>query len=516
MGLTKSQAKTLKIVTELSKTYAYDPIAWVRDFIDFRGLHCDFLTDQQVEIAEAIISDKRVCVSAGGGVGKSAVAAMLCIWFESTHPYARIPTTAPSSNLLKDVLWAEISFWLRRCKLSPLFELKNGRLEIKGFGKDWYATARTVPKDSQYINDTMAGFHSGNLFFLVDEASGVPDAVYTAIEGAMTQPKSYILLISNPVSVGGYYFDTINDPQGKGAKYKVLFFDSRRSPLVSSEYEENIITRYGKDHPMYRAKVCGLPLETSDSIVVTPAEFDKVVSENKQHFTGDIAIGVDVGGESGGDLTVLCHKESDSIIRWEELPSVDEDYLYEHILMTVERLYRGKKVTVVPDCVGIGAGLYSRLRNSGRLNLIKFVGSEKDSRVALWESRYAGRSAKQRPQKPPTRFLNRRTEAYDNLKRVFHVLHFPVKTPERLKKELANLVFDFSKGPTQLEDKKSFKKRMQFSPDFADALMLACWADVTSDGVKETHVPAATQNILKNLMHRPSGSKFGKFQKFIT
>jgi hypothetical protein len=515
MALNKKQAKILRLVKEVSATYIDDPVGWIAKFIDFTGLRLDGITEQQSEIAVHLVLDKRVCVSAGGGIGKSAIAALICLWFLATHPFSRIPTTAPSSNLLKDVLWAEISFWLRRCKLSSIFELKDKRLEIKEFGKDWYATARTVPKDAQYISDTMAGFHAGFLLFLVDEASGVPDPVYTAIEGAMTQDESYTLLISNPVSVGGYYFDTIHDPHGKGKSYKVLFYDSRQSPLVDAAYEKNIIARYGKDHPMYRAKVCGLPLESSDSVIVTPAQFDEVLANNRAVHEGDIAIGLDVGGETGADSSIFCHKQGLSIVKWEEFPKVDEDFLFEHCLFLAEKLYKDRRVFIVPDCVGIGAGLYSRLRNSGRVNVIEFIGSKKETRIEEWEKRYSGRPVRGRPQKPPIKFLNRRAEGYFHLQKLFPALHLVAKPPERLKKELANLVFTFD-GPMALEDKKMWKKRMGFSPDYADSIMLACWPDISSGAATTAIVPPSTQKIMHSLMMKPHPkNKYGKYGKFV-
>ncbi|HPJ76326.1 MAG TPA: hypothetical protein PLS36_05765, partial [Clostridia bacterium] len=145
------QRKIRQIVKILNAKYAEDFHGWVRDNIDFSGLDFDDLTWQQIEIGNAIIHDKNVCVAGGGGIGKTAVAALLILWFLSSFLDAKIPTTAPSGKLLDDILWSEISTWLNRCKLKHLFELKSGKLQIKEF-KEWYAVARTVPRDGKQLN----------------------------------------------------------------------------------------------------------------------------------------------------------------------------------------------------------------------------------------------------------------------------------------------------------------------------------------------------------------------------
>ena len=484
----------LKICKTLSDKYKNDFKGFVDDAISFNGLKHKGLTWQQIEIADTLIRDRNVCVSAGGGIGKSGLAAMLTIWFLCTHPFSRIPTTAPTRKQLKDVLWSEISFWLRQCKYNKLFEPLSEKLYIKGF-EDWYAVARTVPKDANptSISDTLAGFHgkgSDDLLIIVDEASGVPDQVFTAIEGAMTS-GAYILLISNPVSTGGYYYDTINDPGGKGKAYKVLYYDSRQSPLVDKEFEQRIIDRYGKDSPMYITKVTGKPIALLESTVVAPERFDRITAANRLRFDGDILLSVDVGG-GGSDPAVFCHRQGYGIMRWDEYPSANPTSITDEIVKLWETLYRGKRFTCIIDGIGPGAGVVSNLQKLNLFPVVAFIGSEKSS--------------------TPSMYKNKRSEGFYRLSKTFDSLHFPAKPPERLKKELANLIFDFSEGPINMEPKKRFVGRLGFSPDHADALMMANSLDIASGSAIRPYVPAKKKSAL-NILTKDSrfGGKFSKF-----
>ena len=450
-----SKNDVFKICIELSKTYKDDFVGFVNDSINFDGLKHKGLTFQQDEIAEKLIENRNVCVSAGGGIGKSALAALLTIWFLPTHLYSRVPTTAPSRKQLKDVLWAEIAFWLNRCKYRKIYELFSERLLIKHH-PDWYAVARTVPKEGNAasINDTFAGFHGkgdDDLLLLVDEASGVPDPVFTAIEGAMTS-GAYVLLISNPVSTGGYYYDTISDPNGKGRSYKVLYYDSRESPLVDKDFEQRIIDRYGKDSAMYISKVTGRPIAQLETVVISPERFDRIVGANRTKFLGDVILSVDVGG-GGTDPAVFCHKIGKSIARWDEFPSANPTSIADEVIRIYKLLYESKNFKCIVDGVGTGAGTVSNLQKANMFPIIPFIGSEKSTN--------------------PIMYNLKRSEGYYQLSKNFEYLHFPAKPPERLKKELANLYFDFSAGPITMEPKKKFIARLGFSPDHADALMMA-------------------------------------------
>lgn len=495
--MSKLKLQVMKICDKLHKQYHNDMIAWVGDMINFDGLKFSGLTSQQEEISDALVKDHCICVSAGGGIGKSGWEALAILWFLSCHPYAKVPTTAPTGSQLRDVLWAEIALWHSRCKVKDLFILNTDRMFIKGY-REWFAVARTVSKDARMLNGTMAGFHAPWMFAVVDEAADVPDPVFTAIEGAMTGENSYVALASNPVSTGGYYYDTINDPDGKGSRYRIFFFDARESPLVSKEYEQGIIARYGKDSPMYIAKVLGQPINELLTVVCPPALFDQYTRENRNHCDGTHVVGIDVGGPH--DPSIFCHKHGNSIPRWDRFEGKDSNVLYDEVLKI---FHADPKTRFIVDAVGIGAGLYSFLANTNGLDVTPFYGNKKP------ES-----SNDKRNKDFQAEFLNNRTMGYEHLQRIIKNLQWTVDPPIDLKKQLANLKFKFSSGePTKMEAKVDFKKRLNMSPDEADALMMACSIDTFSIKLSYCKPPPTTHH---RLLQKPKGPKFSsKYGLFI-
>lgn len=481
-------SKVLDLAISLHKKYSNDFEGWVRDFINFDGLPLKELTEQQKEIANTLIDKHYLAVAGGGGIGKTALAALLILWFLSTHPNATIPTTAPNGHLLRDVLWTEIPTWIKRCSLKNMFYNTTTRLEIKGF-KEWFAVARTVPKDSNKpLNDTLAGFHAENLLIIGDEASGIPDSVFTALDGALTNKNAYILLISNPVSTAGYFYDIISGTLKAG--YAVKTYSSKESPLVDDGYAKRIAERYGEESPMYKAKVLGSLIRMEEGVLVTPAMYDKIIGENLLKQEGSIVLGVDVGGDK--DKSVICHRVGNSIVKWDVLEHHDNPALIEKIVNEWRFTYQQKHITVVIDAIGKGSGVYSDLKKKGLFDVIGHIGSEK----AKAEMTYA----------------NKRTEVFDKLKRDFPYLHFPVKPPDRLKKELCNIRYDYNKEKIALEEKNKLKGRLGYSPDHADALSLTEGAEIYVaknkgfvSGVGQSH----------SMLRNRGVGKYGKFSKFV-
>ena len=207
------KAKVYRLCVELERRYGRDFAGFVKDHMSFDGLRLDGPTVQQLEMMEEWVRSKRVCISGGGGIGKTAVAAWAVIWGLLCHVHSKILVTGPTGNQLADVLWSEVGFWVNRCRFGRLLEVKSRFVHVKGF-RDWRASLRVKRKEERgdvnvEIDDKMAGMHARWMAAVVDEGSSVGDDVYTAIEGAMTQEESYIFIISNPVSTGGYYYDTI-------------------------------------------------------------------------------------------------------------------------------------------------------------------------------------------------------------------------------------------------------------------------------------------------------------------
>lgn len=87
--------------------YADNPVDFVQGIIRAKP------DAQQKAMLRSVAENPFTSVRSGHGVGKSAVQAWMILWWLSTRPYPKVPCTAPTQHQLFDILWAEVSKWLR-------------------------------------------------------------------------------------------------------------------------------------------------------------------------------------------------------------------------------------------------------------------------------------------------------------------------------------------------------------------------------------------------------------------
>ena len=203
--------------------YADHPVEFVEDVI---GAKPD---TEQAKILRSLAANPMTAVRSGHGIGKSAVQAWAIIWFICTRPYPKIPCTAPTQHQLYDILWAEVSKWLRS---NPALQREiiwtQERVYMAGAKEEWFAVART-----SNTPDALQGFHSESLLFIIDEASGVDDKVFEPVLGALSTEGARLLMCGNPTQLQGFFYDAFHKNR---AEYHTIHVDDRNSPRVSQEY----------------------------------------------------------------------------------------------------------------------------------------------------------------------------------------------------------------------------------------------------------------------------------------
>lgn len=111
---------------------------------------------------------------------------------------------------------------------------------------------------------------------------------------------------------------------------------------------------------------------------------------------------------------------------------------------------------IMVDAIGVGAGVFDRLKEMG-LPVVAVNVAEK-------------------PTKEPDKFMNKKSEMYWGLRKLFeggNIKLNKTKNLEKLMAELSVMKFDFSNGKLKIVDPKK-------SPDFADSLALACFGPILS------------------------------------
>ena len=121
--------------------------------------------------------------------------------------------------------------------------------------------ARTARKEQP---EAFQGFHSDNMLFLVDEASGVEDIIFEVGEG-LCPPGAKTLMVGNPTRTSGYFYDAFH----KGRKHwRTLKVGCSESSRVGPDYPAQMASRYGEESNIYRVRVLGeFPLSEDDVVI---------------------------------------------------------------------------------------------------------------------------------------------------------------------------------------------------------------------------------------------------------
>jgi phage terminase large subunit len=319
-------------------------------------------TEQQWEASRAIVKTRRVSIRSGHGTGKSTFMAWCILWFLCCYFPCKVPATAPTSHQLEDVLWSEIAKWHRVLKdkfpaLGDQFEWTAGAFRMKSAPNESFSVARTSRPERP---EALQGFHSENILFLIDEASGVADNVFEVAEGALSTDGAFVVMAANPTRQSGYFFDSHHKMRGSWA---ALHWSGVDSPRVSREYIANMKKKYGERSPIYKVRVLGEFVGAVDGVISLELCEAAKVREVAVIQSAKTVWGVDVA-RFGDDSSALAKRKGNV-----QLEPVKEwwgkDTMQLAGLIKAEWDATPKKerpVAINVDVIGIGAGVVDRLK----------------------------------------------------------------------------------------------------------------------------------------------------------
>ena len=352
------------ITSEAILYYAEHPVEFVEDL-----LHV-IPDPQQAAILRSVAANQMTSVRSGHGIGKSAVEAWAVIWFLATRPFPKIPCTAPTQHQLFDILWAEVSKWLRNNKaLERELQWTKEKVYMKQYPEEWFAVARTASKP-----DALQGFHAEDILYIIDEASGVDDKVFEPVLGALSTPGARLLMCGNPTQLSGFFYDSHHKNRGS---YSTFHIDGRNSSRVSQDFINTIITMYGEDSDVFRVRVAGeFPRQENDVFIPLPLVEKSIMTQwNEPEHPASIHIGCDVA-RFGDDKTVIGYKVDEKVEFWKRRSGQDTMKTADDIIElgeTLVRRYRYQRtIPVKDDDSGVGGGVVDRLRQIKRNNPERF------------------------------------------------------------------------------------------------------------------------------------------------
>jgi hypothetical protein len=408
-----------------------------------------------------------ISIMSGKGTGKDVFAALAIIYFLSAFPNPKIGATAPTGHQLKDVLWSEtghqlkdvlwseISKWLHRggenegpAAVKDWFELQSEKIYLKEKkGERWFAVARTtnLKGTAEEQANTLSGLHEDYMMLVVDEAQGVPPAVYKEIEGSMTGKCNFALLIFNPSRASCYAVDTQYRDR---SRWITLRWNAEESERVNQRQVEAQARRYGKDSNYYRWSVLGLP-PRSDSNLLFPNDWVMdAIDREVEPLDEDVEImSLDPG--AGGDDTALVRRRGPVVYPVETTNTPESEQLTGWIM---RRIFMYEPEVVFIDTIGVGWGIEGNLRSRTSARVIGLNVAHESNE--------------------PDRFYRLGDELWWTLRDEFEAGSISIPDDPVLIGELTTIKFEEPNGVIKVESKKDMIKRGVESPNRADALRM--------------------------------------------
>ena len=314
----------------------------------------------------------RISIVSGHGIGKSAVSSLLILWFLFVHPEAQIACTSPGKEQMYDVLWKELKKWIDKAypPISQMYIWESSHIRMKESPETWFARAKTASKEN---TEALAGVHADWVMMLCDEASGVDEAIFETMEGALTSGNILVFLVSNGTRANGYFYDTHHKDSARWQNYS---FSSLASPRVDQKYVQSIIDKYGEDSVQYAIRVLGLfPKEDGmdDSGYVpllAPADIHTEYDFHKPlTFSPFSILGVDPAGEGDDKTSWVIRDNFKAKKLFEESKSTSKSIAERTLTFMQQYSLRSHNIVIDSFGVGMDVGKEIALASKGRVNV---------------------------------------------------------------------------------------------------------------------------------------------------
>lgn len=455
--------------------YMLDPVGW-----GGKKLERHYWSLQRT-VMESVRDNRRTAVRSSHGIGKSLSAADIACWWLDTHPpgEAFVATSAPIASQVRGVLWRYIGQNHRKGNLVGRVNQTEWLIgnELIGFG-------RSPAKPGEGSNDetvtSFQGIHAKYVLVVLDEAGGIPAALWAAAKSLITGEHCRILAIGNPDDPTSEFEKVCRD----GSGWNVIGISTFDTPNFTDEWVpeelavllpnrtwlEEFITDYGEDSNVYKAKVLGqFPKDATDAVVPWSWAYQcksNIMDINPDHPFG---LGVDIG--AGVDQTVItpyrgrkfyeqrCSRHEDPMMAVGEIMRAIRDYRQE-VTMPDEF---GLRVRVNIDAIGVGWGVAGAVAekvtqhrwNDVEVNPVKV-------------SEQAGE---------PEKYKNVRSELWWAAREACHDKLWDFSALDVKDKCLNELTTpkwsENSSGQIEVEKREKIVERLGHSPDMASSLILA-------------------------------------------
>jgi hypothetical protein len=411
---------------------------------------------KQAEIAKLIAAHDRVAVRSGHKVGKSRLAATIAWWWAMNRPRGMVVITATTASQVKSIIWRELRDVARgaRCQLPPV-------PKDPSTGVQW-DDGRFILGISTDEAERMAGFSGDELLFIADEASGIDEAIFEAIEGNRAGGAK-LLMLGNPTRTTGVFFDAFNSKREFWKRVHVSSADTPQNirGLATAAWVAEKRREWGEGSPLFAVRVLGnFPDQASNAVVGVAAVEAALARWEVTEAEGRLHLGVDVA-RFGDDDSVIAPRRGRKVLPFTAVHGMDTVEVADETLQVARalRIKGERKPLVKVDDNGVGGGVYDQLRrHSDEIDVVRV----NSSTVADAEDD----------------FYNLRSQLAFGVASWLEDGGALPPNHSRLEGELVAPTYGFdARGRRKVESKDDIKKRLPDgrSPDFGDALALAVY-----------------------------------------
>jgi hypothetical protein len=436
-------------------------------------------------LCESVVHYRTTVCYTGNMLGKDYWVGRLIWWWLYTRTRdPLVVVTGPSQSLLGLVTWKEARRAITRAPIPPSARITSG--------------AKTSPQQIDLGNGVQAigystttverasGQHSGQLLVIVEEASGVEDHVWEAIDSL---GYDRLVCIGNPIRATGHFVDLIRQaeadrrdgipPELATNAIQISSLDSpharwEKSPvgLADRPWLESMARKYGVKSTWYRSHVLAIiPIIAAEVLIPIPwldflaaAVRPPVPQNHPIHLTRRIS--VDLGEGAGRDSSCVMVRDDDGVL---DCVCGNQLGLAEAAAIVAEKKKRWKVEPnrISYDKLGIGKTFPFHLKSWGIEGALGYAGeaspSDRHSYTNLRTE--AGWKARLRLDQEHVPDFHRPHRE----QRPFYFTPGPYL--ERLRDELRPLTYECHGKGIKLLKKEDWTAAIGHSPDVADSFI---------------------------------------------
>lgn len=491
-------------------------ISEVTDPVKFQNIVLQrYLWGLQRRMVRSARNNRHTAVRGCHASGKTMAASGLPLYWLLQDKQSACFQVSPTLRQVK-IFWNEVGI-ARDSSLWPFPEVTSTGIKIN---RERYAFGASA---SRGVN--LQSLHGGLMLIIVDEAMGVAQDIWYAIDGIAAGGEVHILEMGNPTVPGGHFYDScstdpttvkirisaydtpnlmmfrkqaiadgVQESEREEAIAKMLIEANRKNPelieqavvipnLIRPAWVLDKYLRWGPKHPAYQGRVLAqFPSQSAWSVFSLewieragrdPNAAEQHVLDNAPALNVQIGIDVAAGGEAETAMAARCNGHLLGI--W-ATSAADPDEQFGFLRARINELRRIPRVRIsaaVVDVNGPGYHLAPRL-------------ADLDIRVFRY---MAGESALE-----PDQFRNVKAEEYWRCRSYFERNLVSGLEDAETKAQLATIQYKETARGILIEAKAEALKRGVPSPDRAEAVILA-FASTLEREVTEIEDPFENEEI---------------------